>query len=107
MNDKPQQHESIPYTLEIRDVQDSATWRAYPSQSTTIQDMYRACKEFDLIAWVDLDNEVCLIPRDMTTRVDELPDATDLVRCMYGLGDPVDDSVKSFPVGPHDRSGLG
>ena len=90
MNDnKP--HEEIPYTLSIRDVDDSATWRAYPSHATTIGELKRACVEFDLICWVDLDGEVCLIPRDMTT-TNPLPDATALVACLYGVGKPDDDT---------------
>jgi len=101
MNDKQQRPDTGKRTVTIRDVNDAATWRAYPSEFTTIQEMYRACKRFDLIAWVDLDNEVCLIPRDMTTRIEKLPHVAELVECMWGVQDP------RLPVGPHDRSWLG
>ena len=104
MNDKPSTtRDQIPYVLTIRDADDPATWRAYPAQSTTIAELYRACKQFDLICWVDLDCEVCLIPRDMTTR-NPLPDSITLERC---LRNHVSDIVRPFPVGPHDRSWCG
>ena len=86
MNDKPSMLEKQVPTVMIRDVNDAATWRAYPSEYTTIQELYRACKRFDLIARVDLDYDVCLIPRDMTVRVERLPHADELVQCMWGAG---------------------
>ncbi len=103
MNDKRKTVDQIPYTITIRDADDAATWRAYPAQCTTIQELYRACKDFDLIAWVDLDNEVCLIPRDMT-RQEPLPDSCALVMSMHKTADVV---KANLPVGPHDRSWCG
>lgn len=73
-----------PASLYIEDEDTPDTWRAYPSESTTIDELRRACEAFSVRPWVDLDGRVCLVMRDNYGSEDVPPDAVALVGAMYG-----------------------
>jgi hypothetical protein len=96
----PQGNEAALY---IEDQDKLDTWRAYPSSSTTIDELRRACEAFNVQPWVDLDGRVCLVMRDDYTSTDVPPDACALVGAMYGTdpaGEPgrLDAIVDSLPA---------
>jgi len=71
-------------SLYIEDEDKPETWRAYPSDGTTIDELRRACEAFNVRPWVDLDGRVCLVMRDDYGSTDVPPDACALVGAMYG-----------------------
>lgn len=85
-------------SLHIKDEDNPVTWRAYPSDTTTLEELLRACAEFNLVPWVDLDSQVALIlrnPVDNATR----PDCVMLAECMFGCGDMINgDDPTAAPV---------
>jgi hypothetical protein len=81
-----------PASLYIEDEQTPDTWRAYPSGTTTIEELKRACEAFNVRPWVDLDGRVCLVMADAYGADDVPPDACALVGAMYGT-DPERDRL--------------
>ncbi len=73
----------VPQGMQIIDESgDGTTWRAYPSDETTIEELLRACAAFQLRPWVDLDSRVCLI--SVTGYGGKLPTVEELADAMYG-----------------------
>lgn len=76
----------VPHALYIEDEDEPVSWRAYPCEETTIEELLRACQAFPIQPWVDVDSRVCLILRN--AKIGEaVPTAMQLIEAMYGLGD--------------------
>lgn len=75
---------AVPHTLYVDEGDDWSTWRAYPSDDTTIEELHRACAAFDLKPWALPDCRIVLIARLEFDKVRELPDANQLAEAMFG-----------------------
>lgn len=76
----------VPHAMHIEDEDNPVSWRAYPVEETTIEQLMTACQLFDVQPYTDSDGRVCLIVRTPDAGI-RPPTAMELVSAMYGLGD--------------------
>lgn len=73
---------TIPSELRLETDDGPIAWRVYPSGSTTVEELLRACKALQLEPWLDDDWRICLVLGDLYR---DPPSAMEVAVAMYGV----------------------